>query len=348
MVGTRPLRAREADDVAVGTCDLANEIDSADGAARPGRGGGGGGGGGPKGKRAGVILDDLSDDDEEARPMDEEDEEAAEEAAVAAASQAAMGSAEQRRAELERALTDVGESGLDQSRMVELRNIALALAAGRDAGTFAARHAAAEWLKLVPKLRTLTERLVAHFERAPDSRVIVFVGKRAVVSALCEQLETASECRGIVRAVPFVGRSKRADGGTGAGAQGMDQAAQQGAIADFKEGACNVLVATCVAEEGLDIGEVDLIICFDPVTHRRALVQRMGRTGKSKGGHCPAPSHRRGAPAVRGDGAAGKTALGGGGPAARPDAQAKGGAAACPGQPMPVFSSPPRPNPPEA
>lgn len=271
-------------DVAVGTCDLANEIDSADGAARPGRGGGGGGGGGPKGKRAGVILDDLSDDDEEARPMDEEDEEAAEEAAVAAASQAAMGSAEQRRAELERALTDVGESGLDQSRMVELRNIALALAAGRDAGTFAARHAAAEWLKLVPKLRTLTERLVAHFERAPDSRVIVFVGKRAVVSALCEQLETASECRGIVRAVPFVGRSKRADGGTGAGAQGMDQAAQQRAIADFKEGACNVLVATCVAEEGLDIGEVDLIICFDPVNSPTRLVQRMGRTGRAKAG----------------------------------------------------------------
>lgn len=32
---------------------------------------------------------------------------------------------------------------------------------------------------------------------------------------------------------------------------------------DFKDGKFNVLVATCVAEEGLDIGEVDLIICYD-------------------------------------------------------------------------------------
>jgi len=32
---------------------------------------------------------------------------------------------------------------------------------------------------------------------------------------------------------------------------------------DFKSGMFNVLVATCVAEEGLDIGEVDLIICYD-------------------------------------------------------------------------------------
>jgi len=31
----------------------------------------------------------------------------------------------------------------------------------------------------------------------------------------------------------------------------------------FREGGYNTLVATCVGEEGLDIGDVDLIICFD-------------------------------------------------------------------------------------
>lgn len=34
-------------------------------------------------------------------------------------------------------------------------------------------------------------------------------------------------------------------------------------IKKFKEGVYNVLVATSIGEEGLDIGEVDMIICYD-------------------------------------------------------------------------------------
>jgi ATP-dependent DNA helicase MPH1 len=34
-------------------------------------------------------------------------------------------------------------------------------------------------------------------------------------------------------------------------------------IQKFKSGEFNVLVATCIGEEGLDIGDVDLIICYD-------------------------------------------------------------------------------------
>lgn len=41
----------------------------------------------------------------------------------------------------------------------------------------------------------------------------------------------------------------------------------------------NTLVSTCVGEEGLDIGEVDLIICFDAQKSPIRLIQRMGRTG---------------------------------------------------------------------
>lgn len=46
----------------------------------------------------------------------------------------------------------------------------------------------------------------------------------------------------------------------------------------------NVLVATCIAEEGLDIGEVDLIICYDSGFSPIRMIQRMGRTGRKRDG----------------------------------------------------------------
>ena len=43
-------------------------------------------------------------------------------------------------------------------------------------------------------------------------------------------------------------------------------------------------MATCVGEEGLDIGEVDLIVCFDAAKSPIRMVQRMGRTGRKRSG----------------------------------------------------------------
>lgn len=34
-------------------------------------------------------------------------------------------------------------------------------------------------------------------------------------------------------------------------------------INKFKAGEYNVLVATCIGEEGLDIGEIDVTVCYD-------------------------------------------------------------------------------------
>jgi ERCC4-related helicase len=182
------------------------------------------------------------------------------------------------RAAIDEALGAVEAAGLDKARLAELRELALAAACGRSQMA----TCDAEWLRLVPKLRSLTQLLQCHFASAPASRVIAFVARRTTVSALCTQLSEATETRGIVRAAPFVGRGRRA-GAAGAGAEGMDQAAQQRTIDAFKAGE-NVLVATSVAEEGLDIGEVDLIICFDTVNSPIRLVQRLGRTGRQRAG----------------------------------------------------------------
>ena len=52
----------------------------------------------------------------------------------------------------------------------------------------------------------------------------------------------------------------------------------------FKGGKTNTLVATCVAEEGLDIGNVDLIISYDCLASPIRMIQRFGRTGRAGNG----------------------------------------------------------------
>ncbi|XP_070505983.1 DEAD-box ATP-dependent DNA helicase Fancm [Chironomus tepperi] len=55
---------------------------------------------------------------------------------------------------------------------------------------------------------------------------------------------------------------------------------------NFREGKTNTLICTCVAEEGLDIGDVDLVICFD-INSKSAVrfVQRIGRTARKRQGN---------------------------------------------------------------
>ena len=45
-----------------------------------------------------------------------------------------------------------------------------------------------------------------------------------------------------------------------------------------------MLVATSIGEEGLDIGEVDLIICYDALGSATRTTQRYGRTGRKHDG----------------------------------------------------------------
>jgi hypothetical protein len=55
-------------------------------------------------------------------------------------------------------------------------------------------------------------------------------------------------------------------------------------IERFQNGNYNVLVSTSIGEEGLDIGEVDMIICYDTQSSPVRMLQRMGRTGRKRDG----------------------------------------------------------------
>lgn len=83
-----------------------------------------------------------------------------------------------------------------------------------------------------------------------------------------------------VKPMVFMGQATT----TGAGGRGLKQKEQIQVVEKFREGGFNVLVATSVGEEGLDIGDVDLIICFDSNKSPTRNIQRMGRTGRQRKG----------------------------------------------------------------
>ncbi|MBI4043693.1 MAG: DEAD/DEAH box helicase [Candidatus Diapherotrites archaeon] len=125
-----------------------------------------------------------------------------------------------------------------------------------------------------PKLKKLREILLAQFSLNPESRVIVFNHYRDSVKALADHLNGYAP----IKAKRFVGQATREKD------KGMSQKEQIQSIQLFKEGHYNTLVASSVAEEGLDIPSVDLVIFFEPVPSEIRLIQRRGRTGrKGKG-----------------------------------------------------------------
>lgn len=68
------------------------------------------------------------------------------------------------------------------------------------------------------------------------------------------------------------------------GQEGMTRKEQQSVLDDFRKGEFDVLVSTKVAEEGLDLPQVDRIIEYHPVASGLRKVQRAGRTGRDSSG----------------------------------------------------------------
>ncbi|XP_038884537.1 DEAD-box ATP-dependent RNA helicase FANCM isoform X3 [Benincasa hispida] len=128
-----------------------------------------------------------------------------------------------------------------------------------------------------PKLSKMMEVLVDHFKTKDpqDSRVIIFSNFRGSVRDIMSAL---SKIEDIIRATEFIGQS------SGKFLKGQSQKVQQAVLEKFRAGGYNVIVATCIGEEGLDIMEVDLVICFDANISPIRMIQRMGRTGRKHDG----------------------------------------------------------------
>ncbi len=134
------------------------------------------------------------------------------------------------------------------------------------------------------KIEKLKEVLSEHFRRfsagGQHTRAIVFVATRATVFDVIQGLNGISG----IAPVAFVGQANKRGTSSSNSVDGLTQQEQEEIVSRFRTGLVNCLIATCIAEEGLDVGGVDLIVCYDGVSSPLRLVQRMGRTGRQRAG----------------------------------------------------------------
>jgi len=123
-----------------------------------------------------------------------------------------------------------------------------------------------------PKLKKLKE-IVREELRKRDSRIIVFTNFRDTAEVIAKELNEMG-----IKAVRFVGQANREDD------KGLRQREQVEIVERFRDGEIDVLVATSVGEEGLDIPEVDLVVFYEAIPSEIRSIQRKGRTGRKKEG----------------------------------------------------------------
>lgn len=123
-----------------------------------------------------------------------------------------------------------------------------------------------------PKLEKLIEILKNELKNQ-DSRIIVFTQFRDTVNKAYDKCIENN-----INAVKFFGQASRDT------EKGLTQKKQKEIIKNFKKGLYNVLISTSVAEEGIDIPSVDLVVLYEPVPSEIRMIQRRGRTGRKNKG----------------------------------------------------------------
>ncbi|MDP2629061.1 MAG: helicase-related protein [Nanoarchaeota archaeon] len=120
-----------------------------------------------------------------------------------------------------------------------------------------------------PKISELIGIISREKTENSNIKIIVFTQFRETAEVISKNL---NEIEGI-KAKIFVGQAKK-------NGSGLSQKEQKKIIDEFSEGKINVLCATCIAEEGLDIPEVNAVIFYEPIPSAIRAIQRTGRTAR--------------------------------------------------------------------
>ncbi|MBY9015505.1 MAG: DEAD/DEAH box helicase family protein [Candidatus Lokiarchaeota archaeon] len=129
-----------------------------------------------------------------------------------------------------------------------------------------------------PKIEKLFSIITEEIEDYRNNKMIIFTQYRDMAELLKSLIEERFDSR--LKVEKFIGQSSKTND------LGFSQDKQIEIIKQFKEGTLDILVATSVAEEGLDIPNVNAIIFYEPVPSEIRLIQRRGRTGRYGPGRC--------------------------------------------------------------
>ena len=115
-----------------------------------------------------------------------------------------------------------------------------------------------------PKLKKLIEIV----KSLAGKKMIVFAQYRDQIKKIEDELKAAG-----IPVKQFVGKK-----------DGVTRKMQEETIAEFRDDKFNVLVASCIGEEGLDIPKVDAVIFYEPIPSEIRSIQRRGRAARLKEG----------------------------------------------------------------
>ncbi|MDD1763479.1 MAG: DEAD/DEAH box helicase, partial [Methanobacteriaceae archaeon] len=118
-----------------------------------------------------------------------------------------------------------------------------------------------------PKMNKLMKILKKEIQK--ERQIIVFSQYRDTVNEIYRRCHEEG-----VTAVKFFGQASREK------EKGLSQKEQKEIIKAFRMRTYQVMVSTSVAEEGIDIPSVDLVILYEPVPSEIRMIQRRGRTGR--------------------------------------------------------------------
>ncbi len=125
-----------------------------------------------------------------------------------------------------------------------------------------------------PKIEELKVLVESEFQSNKNAKIIIFAQFRETASIIAKTLNTLPE----VKASVFVGQAKKS--GSDGKNSGLSQKEQKKVIDSFRDGEINVLCATSIGEEGLDIPEVSAVFFYEPIPSAIRKIQRAGRTAR--------------------------------------------------------------------